>query len=89
MLGKDIKVGTSLLWLTEVGNYYRATVETVRTVKAIEPYSGVLEGSYKPDFIVRFHEDNYQWYILNNKEYAPASAYSGQSWLDGDPNNPL
>lgn len=86
--GKDITVGTRLLWHTEVGNYYKETVEVIRTVESITD-------SNTPwcDATMTFVEDHKypksQWFIKNDKEYKSSDAYQGKAWLDGDPNNPL
>lgn len=86
ILGSDIKVGTTLLWHEEVGQYYRATVERTYTVSAILP-------SPNPRFIglmtFATQYPQHKWFIVADKEYALADEYTGKQWLDGDPNNPL
>lgn len=86
IFGKDITVGTSLLWLEKVGVYYPATKQTVKTVSAILP-------STNDRFIgmMTFYNDfyNHTWFIEADKEYALADEYQGLSWDEGNPNNPL
>ncbi len=89
MLGKDIVIGTALLWYLVNGTYYRETCEAIRTVESI-----TLTPEYEyADALMTFKEDNHwpkrQWFIVFDKEYKTADEYANRSWLDGDPNNPL
>lgn len=85
ILGSDITVGTTLLWLEKVGAYYPATVERRLTVSAILP-------STNPNYIgmMTFHNQypQHTWFIEADKEYALADEYQGLSWDEGNPNTP-
>lgn len=88
ILGKDITVGTELLWLVENGTYYKETREVTRVVESI-----TITPDYDyADAIMTFtHEypHKHQWFILFDKEYKTADEFQNRFWLDGDPNNPL
>jgi hypothetical protein len=86
ILGSDITVGTSLLWLEKVGTYYRATEETVKTVATITP---IDHPSF--DALMTFHNEypRHTWFVDYSQEYPLADEYKGLSWDEGNPNNPL
>jgi hypothetical protein len=88
ILGKDITVGTQLLWLVENGQYYKETREVIRTVASIE-----LTPEYEwADGLMTFEYEyphRRQWFIKFDKEYKTADEFQNRFWLDGDPNNPL
>lgn len=81
--GKDITVGTTLRCLEEVGQYYRATQEVLRTVDSVHThqYSGRKVMTFANQY------PQYEWFIDDNKDYETES--QNRTWLDGDPNNPL
>lgn len=88
ILGKDITVGTKLLWLAENGTYYKETREVIRTVESVTP-----SDSPWADSTMTFVEDRRwpkgDWFITNDKEYKLSDEFANRGWLDGDPNNPL
>lgn len=87
ILGKDITIGTRLLWHVENGTYYKETREVIKTVDSI-----TLDPEYPyADGFMTFENEypRHNWFIQFDKEYKTADEFDNRVWLDGDPNNPL
>ena len=86
ILGSDITVGTTLLWLETVGTYYRATRQSVKTVASVTPIDHPMH-----DAVMTFHNEypQHTWFVDFDHEYTSSDEYQGLSWDEGNPNNPL